>query len=164
MAEVIGTSNKDFIHSDDDNRIAPVGYTDITGVTNGDDSVSGLEDDDILFGNEGNDFLFGDDGNDTLNGGPGADALDGGAGQDLASYADATAAITASLADPTVNTGEAAGDTYANIEGLIGSAFDDVLIGDTGDNDLQGGDGNDTLEGGLGADTLDGGAGQDLAS
>jgi hypothetical protein len=33
----------------------------------------------------------------------------------------------------------ALGDTFTDIDGLIGSAFNDLLDGDTGDNELRGG-------------------------
>ncbi|WP_439577096.1 M10 family metallopeptidase C-terminal domain-containing protein [Elioraea sp.] len=52
-------------------------------------------------------------------------------------------------------------DTLANIENLIGSAFDDVLIGNDGPNTLWGGAGNDLLDGGAGRDVLYGGDGND---
>ena len=57
----------------------------------------------------------------------GADYLSGGAGTDRASYAGAAAGVTASLTDPSINTGEAKGDTYNSIENLNGSAFNDTL-------------------------------------
>ncbi|WP_338695587.1 calcium-binding protein [Bradyrhizobium sp. 26S5] len=101
-----------------------------------------------------NDTLIGDGNNNTLRGGLGADSLDGGAGFDFVSYADSTTAITASLANPASNTGEAAGDTYVSIEAIRGSDFNDSLTGDANINFLQGG---------VGADTLDGGAGFDFA-
>ena len=50
-------------------------------------------------------------GNDMLIGGAGADTLIGGAGTDTASYATAAAGVTANLAAPASNTGDAAGDT-----------------------------------------------------
>ena len=53
------------------------------------------------------------------------------------------------------NTGDAAGDTYVNIEGLEGSNFND---------DLRGNNSNNFLIGGIGADTLDGRGGADSAA
>ncbi|MBU1305873.1 MAG: VCBS repeat-containing protein, partial [Alphaproteobacteria bacterium] len=69
--------------------------------------------------------------------------------------------VTVSLADAGANTGEAAGDSFVNIQNLIGSAFDDVLIGDAMGNRLDGGDGNDRIIAGLGKDYSSGGAGAD---
>ena len=103
-------------------------------------------------------------GSSILEGGPGGDALIGqaGGGGDTASYEHAAAVneltglgLTANLATPGSNTGEAAGDTYTSIENLRGSAFNDTLIGDNN---------NNILEGGLGADSLTGGGGNDTAS
>ena len=54
-------------------------------------------------------------------------------------------------------------DTFANIENLVGSDFNDLLFGDAGANSLFGGDGIDVLQGGAGADVLDGGASLDWA-
>jgi len=69
--------------------------------------------------------------------------------------------VVASLAAPGANTGEAAGDTYAAIENLIGSAFADRLTGNTAANRLEGGAGSDTLDGGAANDTVLGGDGAD---
>jgi Ca2+-binding RTX toxin-like protein len=83
---------------------------------------------------------------------------------DSADYSTSPIGLTVSLANPASNTGEAAGDTYTSIEGLIGSAFNDLLIGDAGDNTLIGGPGLDRLFGGDGNDTLidDSGASSEL--
>ena len=138
MATVTGTPDKDFIHRLGDGLVPPdLTYNDITGVTISNDTINGLVGDDILFGDDGNDILI------------------GGPGVDTAAYSTATSELTVSLADPTINTGEAAGDTYISIEGLIGSDFNDTLIGDANNNILQGG---------AGADVLDGGRSFDLAS
>jgi serralysin len=114
-------------------------------------------------GNDGNNILTGLDGNDTLNGGLGADILNGGAGNDTlnggahtdtATYVDATAAVTVSLAVAGAqNTGGAGTDTLIDIEKLTGSAFNDTLTGNTGNNTLDGGAGADVLSGGAGDDT-----------
>jgi len=126
------------------------------------DAIRGLAGNDTLIGGAGDDLIEGGDGNDVLNGGAGADVLDGGDGFDFASYSGAAAGVTASLADPAINTGDAAGDSYLSIEGLIGTAFNDVLVGNGLANTLQGGAGNDMLNGGAGADTMSGGLGNDI--
>ncbi len=129
----------------------------------GGDYLAGLAGTDQLFGEAGNDILDGGAGNDTLNGGGGDDILDGGAGADsliggggvdMVTYGTAATGITAWLQFPSVNTGDAAGDTYTGISGLIGSAFADFLLGDANANILNGGGGNDLLYGGVGSDTF----------
>jgi Ca2+-binding RTX toxin-like protein len=107
--------------------------------------------------------------------GPGRDRLVGGDGWDYALYWDARAGIWADLR------GAQGGgrDRLAEIEGLAGSRFADVLTGDAnvnalygyrgrdrlrgrgGDDRLFGGRSSDVLDGGPGADLLDGGAGRD---
>ncbi len=126
--------------------------------------VDGTDGNNMLYGLGGGDTLQGNRGDDILNGGAGADFLGGSIGVDTASYSNATTGLTASLIKPLVNTGEAAGDTYSEIENLLGSKYGDVLIGDAGSNALNGGDGNDVLHGRQGADALIGGAGTDTAS
>ncbi|WP_201859289.1 calcium-binding protein [Microvirga soli] len=121
---------------------------------------------DLLQGNEGADLLFGQDGDDTLEGGAGADALTGDGGRNFASYAGAPigldgVGVIASLLFPDRNTGDAAGDTYNSIQGLIGSVHNDILEGDNSANELRGGGGGDMLYGLSGSDTLEGGASGD---
>jgi len=127
----------------------------------GNDIVIGGAGGDTLNGGEGSDVLAGDAGDDALEGGAGADRLDGGASSDDASYASATAGVVANLAGPVQNSGDALGDSYVAIEGLIGSPFNDALVGDDNANALQGGSGNDYLQARGGVDTLLGGAGVD---
>ena len=57
--------------------------------------------------------------------------------------------------------GDAAGDTYTNIERIFGSGHDDDLTGSDGNDVLIGNGGDDFLTGGLGNDSLNGGAGVD---
>ncbi|HZS57289.1 MAG TPA: hypothetical protein VFA65_23010, partial [Bryobacteraceae bacterium] len=105
-----------------------------------------------LIGSNFNDTLVGDDNDNVLAGGLGADTLNGGLGMDLAAYLRATWPIVASLGSPSINTGEARGDVYVSIEGLVGSDFGDTLIGDAGKN---------VFFGGLGGDHFDGAGGDD---
>lgn len=122
-----------------------------------------------LVGSNFDDTLVGDDLPNWLEGGKGADILDGGIGDrfglpDYASYFYASAGVTASLADQSQNTGDAAGDTYISIEALQGSNFDDILIGDSQNNYLSGYAGDDILVAGEGVDSIRGGLGFDILS
>ncbi len=126
-----------------------------------DNKLEGAEGADALVGLIGADSLFGGLGDDTLAGGEGADVLDGGEGQDLASYA---TAVTVDLSGRLTAMGEAMGDTFNSIEGLIGSAFNDVLGAADAGSTLQAGAGDDVLYSGRGADSLVGGDGVDVVS
>lgn len=135
------------------------------------ENLDGSAYDDTLIGNTAANSLYGGDGNDILEGMAGADTLSGGGGNNTASYEHWEGAfnvgVVASLYNPTTNTGDAAGDSYSNIQNLTGSGFADYLVGDnntTTGNSLSGGGGDDTLEGKAGADSLDGGNGSDTAS
>ena len=123
--------------------------------------LAGSGGNDAIQGRDGDDTLWGDAGNDTLDGGAGREALFGGAGVDLASYANAQAGFWADMAAPATNTGEAFGDSWAELEGIIGSAFGDTLLGDEAGNQIDGGDGFDLIDGRGGSDTLYGGGGDD---
>ena len=125
------------------------------------DTFSGFEN---LTGSAFDDALTGDGGDNVLTGGAGADALSGGGGADTASYINAAVGVVADLSDPSANLGDAQGDTYASIEVLEGSLFDDLLIGDAGTNRISGLLGDDVIEGGAGGDNLNGGAGNDALS
>jgi Ca2+-binding RTX toxin-like protein len=134
----------------------------LRGAPGDDRTLTGNALDNLVAGNTGDDVLNGGAGNDTLVGGQGVDRLDGGAGLDLASYADAEAAVTAVVRDGVQNTGGGGRDGLVSIEGFIGSAFGDRLTGSAGTNALSGGAGNDILNGMGGDDTLSGGDGDDL--
>ena len=114
-----------------------------------------------LYGWEGDDIIRGGAGGDKLSGGLGADHLDGGEGFDSASYVNSETGVTINMLDPSAGTGEAAGDTFINIELIFGSRFADDVTGDNADNWLYTLGGNDVLRGLEGADALSGGAGDD---
>jgi Ca2+-binding RTX toxin-like protein len=120
---------------------------------------------DTLIGSSGNDHLVGFAGSDVLIGGGAEDGdiLTGVGGTDTASYANATAGVSASLDFREENTGDADGDTYNSIENLVGSRFSDNLEGSNSSaNTLNGGLGNDALSGRAGNDILIGGLGKDF--
>jgi glucose/arabinose dehydrogenase len=117
---------------------------------------------DMLRGLGGADQMYGGPGNDHLDGGPGADFLNGGRGTDYADFTDAGAGVHANLANQAGNTGDAKGDVYVLIEGLIGSRFNDVLTGHNVANGINASTINDRLFGGKGNDTLNGLTGNDF--
>jgi Ca2+-binding RTX toxin-like protein len=126
------------------------------------ENLTGGTQDDSLTGNALKNVINGGAGSDVINGGGGDDTLIGGAETatgDTVTYADASAAITVSLAIVTAQkTGGAGTDTVSGFENLTGGKSNDFLTGDNNVNVIQGGTGNDTIEGGGSGDTLDGGA------
>ena len=152
-----------------------VGSRHVDTLSGGDgaDELSGGQGGDWLQGGAGDDTLTGGAGADGLTGGPGADELDGGGGRDTLWYAASDAGVRVDLAAGTARGGHAEGDTFENIENVIGSPHGDRLTGSAGADRLTGGAGDDVLTGGSGADwlwgnagddTLDGGAGNDRLS
>ena len=142
----------------------------VTGTNASDPKLEGTSLADQIFGLGGNDILIGFDGDDLLEGGAGADELFGSTGFDTASYKGSPSGVAIELQYGFVSGGHAAGDHLYSIEGVIGSAYGDVLDGsdqrdvlrgEGGADFLFGYDGNDLLDGGSGNDELDGGAGAD---
>ncbi len=127
----------------------------------GNDSILGNTLANALGGANGADTLDGGADADTLIGGLGNDSIIGGSGVDIASYADASAAVTVNLATGRA-TGAAGADTLAGVEGVLGGAANDSILGDGLANTLWGANGADTLDGGQGDDVLSGDAGDDL--
>lgn len=127
-----------------------------------DDTLTGSAGDNVIEGGLGDDKLRGSAGNDQLEGGIGADDINGGSGIDSATFASASSGVTLNLTAGIGSRGDANGDTYAGIENVIGSLFDDFITGSSGDNTLVGGMGDDTLRGSAGDDLLRGGLGNDI--
>ena len=168
----------------------------------GDDTLHGDDGDDTLEGGDGADTLTGGGGGDVLRGGAGIDTLlgedgddrvvldafgavdalvDGGQGFDVIDFSDTLVpqpSLTGAQVGVTFELGVGIGpgvpavNPFVNVEGVIGTAFDDTLSahalaaslvdGAAGDDVLRGGSGADTLVGGDGADSLAGGAGNDV--
>lgn len=142
----------------------------------GNDMLSGGAGNDHLLGGAGNDSLFGGPGNDLLIGGPGKDAFNGGSGNDIirpgddtlaelvnggagtdtVDYSGNTSGVHASVFD-NITGGSAAGDTYFDIENVIGTKFADSIRGAHGGSSF-GGAGDDHLHGSAALNsTADGG-------
>jgi Ca2+-binding RTX toxin-like protein len=130
--------------------------------TNGNDLLRGVAGNDTLDGGNNIDIVNGGTGNDVLLGRLGNDSYIGGGGVDTANFSGSAAAVSVNLTTGNAN-GEGA-DVLANVENVVGSAFNDILVGNPGDNTLRGRDGNDRLRGLDGTDRCDGGAGVDLAA
>lgn len=113
-----------------------------------------------LHGSAFNDILVGNAGVNVLLGGAGADIMDGEGGIDWVSYA-GSGAVTVNLTTNVGAGGHANGDTYADIESVIGSSYSDRIYGSAGYNAMAGEAGNDLLDGRGGNDSLNGGAGND---
>ncbi|MBY6117316.1 calcium-binding protein, partial [Mameliella alba] len=121
-----------------ENFVGGVGNETVLGTDADDNILSGGGGNDLLDGRNGNDTLNGNAGNDTLIGGAGADSLNGGADIDTVSYASSNAGVTVALFNNTASGGHAAGDSFVDIENIIGSDFDDVLSGDANANVFDG--------------------------
>ena len=78
-----GTTERDYMGSDDGDMLAGDDEADYIDGGLGDDSIKGMGGDDTLYGGDGgDDTLYGGDGDDVLTGGTGDDTLYGGAGDD----------------------------------------------------------------------------------
>jgi serralysin len=87
----------------------------------------------VLIGNELQNIITGGGGDDLLEGGAESDHLVGGGGIDTTSYEHAPGPVHVDLGS-FGTLGDAAGDTYVDIQNIIGSAFSDQLWGDGHDN------------------------------
>jgi Ca2+-binding RTX toxin-like protein len=151
----------------------------------------GIQDDDsspniTLNGGIGDDFLQGSECGDQLIGGPGADQIQGNGPSNSAGCLQNEAAgryqlVTGGLlgdfidlsADPgpatiifnnngTITIIPAPNDFISGVEGVIGTAGNDVIVGNAGDNAIAGGPGDDTLVGNNGNDCVIGNEGNDI--
>ena len=150
----------------------------------GDDVIRGGRGNDTLDGGEGDDVVKGDLGNDRIMGSPGADFIVGGDGHDTVDYSSSPRSeasggfiryydgVVLDLSTPSRlklgDGGHAEGDILVGIEGVVGSAYDDLIeVDDFGGyssdairHRVYGAGGDDVLFGREG-DYLNGGAGDD---
>ncbi|WP_275679221.1 calcium-binding protein [Pseudomonas entomophila] len=152
-----------FVVNDDANYIDGAGGVDLltfasegAGITlnlnaTGADTYLNIE---SFEGSAFNDTLIGTSRDENFVGGAGADSINGGAGKDFAWYVNSSAGVSVNLATGVNTGGDAEGDVLVGIEGLAGSAYDDVLNGDVGANTIFGAEGNDVINGGAGNDFL----------
>ena len=152
-----GTNSQDFLWGDGANNT-------LIGL-GGNDFLRGFDGADVLNGGDGNDELYADGGNDILMIGSGDDIADGGAGFDWLDFSAEKSALdidvgAGTFGGPLQPWGPKGGDQVYNVEGLRGTAFDDVLklAGGFSFQVLDGGDGDDILSG---AQTYYGGMGED---
>ncbi|MBD2039366.1 Calx-beta domain-containing protein [Microcoleus sp. FACHB-672] len=191
MAEIIGSSNNDFIDASGINALLGLEGNDTILGAKGDDSVSGGqgsdliasdqgndtvqgdEGDDQLFGGQGDDQLFGNIGNDDIFGNEGNDSIDGSLGNDTGRGGIGNDLVFGGVGDDQLfgDPGEdllrggSGSDALSGGEGndrLEGDEDNDRLLGDEGNDVILGGGGNDSLRGGVGGDTLDGSDGNDF--
>ncbi|GAA0652777.1 beta strand repeat-containing protein [Brevundimonas lenta] len=165
------------------------GGDDILAGGNGNDGISGNQGNDLMDGGSGDDQLFGDDGADWIIDAAGNDLIRGGDGFDVVDYSGAAAGVTVRVytqwdsynarheVQDTIGAGV---DRLEDIEGLVGSSFNDRLTGrndawgtsqgmafaeffdgGAGDDVIEAGSGDDRIIGGTGSDIIDGGAGTD---
>jgi serralysin len=113
-------------------------------------------------GGSGNDVILGNDANNVLAGGAGADRIDGGQGFNFASYSSAGTGVSVDESYAQYNSGDARGDTFVNIQAIVGSSFDDGLFGSAANDVVYAGAGNDTIYGRAGNDVILGNSGNDV--
>ncbi|MDO8422077.1 MAG: calcium-binding protein, partial [Parvibaculum sp.] len=113
-----------------------------------------------IVGSSYNDTLIGNSGNNGFVGGLGADTINGGGGFDWASYKASAAGVTVNLNGGgaastvvTVEGGVSVTDTLTNIEGVIGTNFNDTMNGSASAESFRGLGGADALNGAGGNDT-----------
>lgn len=112
---------------------------------------------DTLNGDQNANIINAGNGNDTIEGKEGSDDIDCGDGTDTVTYASSAEGVTVTLSSSSNSGGDAAVDTIANCENLIGSSNSDTLTGDAQVNTITGGEEDDLIDGARANDTLDGG-------
>jgi Ca2+-binding RTX toxin-like protein len=160
----------DTLNQENNNRVS---YQNATGAVSVDlaaGTASGAAGNDTLInfsqirGSGYNDTLFGSDSTLTerFEGLAGNDSIDGRGGFDNVAYDRSTSAVNVNLVTGTASDGFGYTDTLSHIEGIRGSAYNDVLTGGLAANGTSVSDGlSERFIGNAGNDTIDGGQGYD---
>jgi Ca2+-binding RTX toxin-like protein len=165
-----GGAGNDTIHGNDSTTIsyadATAGVTvNLSGVTGTASASNGSVGNDVIDQSDGDnaygvwgsaygDVLIGNGIDNSLRGDAGNDQLHGGSGADQADYFNSPGAVVVNLNLAVAEDGWGNTDTLDSIEGVRGSAFDDVFVGTVGDNRFWGEAGNDTIYGFGGTDLV----------
>ena len=99
-------------------------------------------------------IINGNGGDDTIHAAAGADIIDGGEGHNRVVYDMSKGAVSVDLTAGKGYKNFATGDTYVNVQDVVGSDYDDTLIGDGNNNLLIGGKGADSIDGQGGVNTV----------
>ncbi|MER2626357.1 MAG: calcium-binding protein, partial [Accumulibacter sp.] len=160
----------DTLNQENNNRVS---YQNASGAVSVDlaaGTASGAAGNDTLInfsqirGSGYNDTLFGSDSTLTerFEGLAGNDSIDGRGGFDDVAYDRSTSAVIVNLVTGTASDGFGYTDTLSHIEGIRGSAYNDVLTGGLAANGTSVSDGlTERFIGNAGNDTIDGGQGYD---
>ncbi len=149
---------------DINNTIDVADLEDQTESDDGNDALYGGDGDDTIFGGQGDDLLDGGGGDDMMSGQAGIDVFRGGDGDDTVDYSqESPFQLLVNLETNVASGGTASGDTFFDIENLIGSDDRiDRFIGTSAANHFWGQGGGDVFNGRDGNDTLDGGNDGDI--
>ncbi|MGR3592192.1 MAG: malectin domain-containing carbohydrate-binding protein [Limimaricola soesokkakensis] len=129
--------------------------TNVVEGSNDGETLKGTGANDLIVGLGGKDTLVGRKGDDIMAGGKGADKFVGGKGFDTLDYSDSAKGVTVNLQKGVAKGGDARGDKFKSMEGVIGSDENDKLLGSKAGNVLIGGAGADVLNGRGGKDWAD---------
>lgn len=162
---VLNVSNTGVIESNGKSFFGGTAIDNLTnaGIMKGDVLLNGGND--VYIGTGGLVYgtIHGGDGDDRFVVGTAQDRVDGGFGFDTLDLSAALGVLTVDLADSFNNRGATiTGDSFTNIEAVLGGTRADIIRGNAADNALYGRNGSDRLDGGDGQDTLCGGTGGDV--
>lgn len=167
IEQVRGSNFDDTVRGNDGvNRFDLRNGNDVAYGLGGNDTMNGEGGNDTLYGGDGADTMNGGDGNDTLEGGDADDILNGGTGDDIlrggahasfdyADYGSANGPISVNIAQKKGGGANQGQDSFENINGAFGGAYDDNFVGDDAQNYFRGNGGNDRMDGAGGQDIVD---------